>query len=175
MYRIGAQFEHVSPAQQSTLDRFLFKEMLAEARQKRHLIGLVIRADGGFERRRSHRVSMRRDAKRLAYAHVQPTGWEEVTPQQLTAAEQAKLLAELEEQREKSAKSDKEEFRFLIDDISSTGCAFFCDHSHPPRKGTVLTLRIIGDGLDIILQARVMYVATYIPPRKTTGSGFPSV
>lgn len=56
-------------------------------------------------------------------------------------------------------KRDEQNPRYKVHDISTTGCSFLCDERRYRRR-QMIRLRLVGEGLDLELQAQVVHART---------------
>jgi PilZ domain len=156
-FKVGVRFDRLEPAQQARLDRYVFGQMRREAREKRHVRGTLFRQGNvSYERRRSHRVDLRRTGEQVAVGRKRPS----TGAQPLSLADQAKIVA--------SDALPGSLGRYAFQDISATGCAFLCDATDifKKRDRLHLELELEGDqGEALELNGTVVYVHPTAPIR----------
>lgn len=143
MLRIGLRFFGIRAGTQNQLDRFVFRLMRREARDKRHTAG-ALAAVPSQDRRRAHRI---------VPEPGEPTAVIEALvdddPATLTEQAAAALHGPATEPTEARVR-----------DISTAGCALEVDAAPPGlERGAILRLRLRAEGLDIQLRGEVRYVA----------------
>ncbi|MFH1130392.1 MAG: hypothetical protein V1754_03595 [Pseudomonadota bacterium] len=144
MLRVGVKFEDVTPADQAVLDRYVFDCMRRDARQKRHVRGQLygILPTGG-DRRRDWRVDLETGE---IYAF-----FDEESERQLSLADQAKAMAEAQVELQKLGD-------VRLQDLSSSGCAFFYDEGMGLKKGMALQIRLMAKGFRLVVRGRLVYL-----------------
>jgi len=76
---------------------------------------------------------------------------------------QEKIVLELLPEQVRGALSGArkaEPRRFKLYDISTTGCAFLCAEKDSFQPRQIIRLRIVGEGLDVQVQAKVIHART---------------
>jgi hypothetical protein len=123
---------------QGKLDRYIFDQMRRDARERWHLRGIVYRPPHFHDRRRAYRIEvqegdLKEDRRRLS------------------RVDQARLIAE-------RFSAWPAVGAFVVSDLSSTGCAIQVSSKPDIAAGTRVGLQLLGNGLDLAVHGRVIYV-----------------
>lgn len=146
MFRVGVQFQPLPGSEQAQLDRLVFRLMRQEARNKRHVRGMLLELSSrpGHERRRAHRVTVSNEIVVIL----------ESTEGGFSLAQQARLIA--------AARSTRRTLSISLLDISITGCSLSCDDPDLLRPGTLIRFRILEGDLDLELRGQVVYTTQVV-------------
>jgi len=131
--RVGVRFERLTPAVQVALDRFVFERLGRKMRARRPLDRAPAPSGPpGAERRQASRVELSGAEKLQAILQsTAPIG-------RLSPAKPVPT--------------------YFVADISTTGCSFLCPEVQSLKPKAKITLRLVGLGLDLQVQATVIHV-----------------
>jgi len=141
LVRAGVRFDKVPRPVQSELDRFVFAAMARKARAKA--------AVPGAERRLAPRVEM--GQRENLHAEILPD-----RPLGALSGRTADGAPPLYPGAPRQGREDRRA-RFKVFDISTTGCSFYCALT-TCQRGQLMRLRLVGEGLDVELAAKVVHL-----------------